>query len=139
MKSILMFIFALLLMPTQFAFSNELDRDLKNQQRLAQDLPQTLIVRINNISGDVAILNSNERLSTDARPDDSAFVTLKSTDTLRSELDRDSSTSGWFFFWGHHSYRYPTYRYWGYNYYYHPYYNYYNPYSNCYYYWYSWF
>ena len=125
------------------AFANELDQDVSNQQRMAKDLPRTLVVRVNDKTGEVAVLHSEKVLAQEAKLnlDDAKFVSVNSQG-MRSELDRDSSTSGWYFYWYNYSYYsnyyyYPAYYYGGYNYYYRPYYNYY--WNNCNYYWYRWY
>lgn len=108
------------------AQASELDNEneVKNQQRFAADLPQTLVVRVAQ-DGTRAVMHSNELLSKDVKVDGAKFVEMKATDRMGSELDKDSSTSGWFFYWTNYSWYYPTYAYYGYNYYYQPYYNYY--------------
>jgi hypothetical protein len=120
------------------AQANELDNEkqVTNAQRFAADLPQTLVVR-EDAQGNVAVFHSVEKLEagSPALLDDSKFVPMKKTDKM-SELDGDSSKSGWYFYWYNYSYSYPTYYYYGYSYAYQPYYNYY--YNNCYYRWYSW-
>ncbi len=120
------------------AQAGELDNEdqVKNAQRFAADLPQTLVVRVD-AAGKVAVLHSNEKLNAGATVDESKFVEMNATDTMRSELDKDSSSSGWYFYWNYYNYYYPTYYYYGYNYYYQPYYSYY--YNNCQYYWYRWY
>jgi hypothetical protein len=118
------------------AHANELDNEnqVKNAQRLAAHLPQTLVVR-EDANGNVAVLHSAEKLVPGVKLDDSKFVQMNKTDKMK-ELDGDSSASGWYFFWYNYSYSYPTYYYYGYTYYYRPYYSYY--YNNCQYRWYNW-
>lgn len=127
--------FALLiaLLVAPFAQANELDNEksVTNAKRLAANLPQTLVVR-KDAQGNVSVLHSNKALKPGAKLDDSKFVAIKNTD--KQELDRDSSTSGWYFYWNNYSYSYPTYYYYGYNYNYRPYYSYNYGYYNYYYY-----
>lgn len=131
--------FALLiaLLVAPFAQANELDNEksVTNAQRLAAKLPQTLVVR-KDAQGNVSVLHSNKALKPGAKLDDSQFVAVKNTDK-QSELDNDSSTSGWYFYWNNYSYSYPTYYYYGYTYNYRPYYSYSYGYYN--YYWYRWY
>lgn len=120
------------------AQANELDNEnqVKNVQRLAAGIPQTLVVRTD-ANGQVAVLHSAEKLEAGAQLDDSKFVPMKANQKMaKSELDNDSSKSGWYFYWYNYSYSYPTYYYYGYSYYYQPYYNYY--YNNCNYQYYGW-
>ena len=120
--------------------ARELDNEtqVKNAQRLAANLPQTLVVK-EDANGTISVFHSASNLKPGAESslDDSLFVNMKATDSM-SELDRDSSTSGWYFYWNRNNYWYPTYYYYGYRYYYQPYYSYYNYYNNCSYRWYGW-
>lgn len=125
-----------LLLPVS-AISSELDNEPKNQERLAQNLPQTLVVRVNTIDGTTSVLHSKEALVPGAADlANATFVEMKATDTMQ-ELDSDSSTSGWYFYWYNYNYAYPAYYYYGYTYYYQPYYSY--AWGNYYYYWYRWY
>ncbi|MGZ3693885.1 MAG: hypothetical protein ACXWQO_06765 [Bdellovibrionota bacterium] len=136
-----MVLLALALMaPMASVYANELDNDnqVANAQRHAADLPQTMVMQVNKTTGAVAVLHSNAKLA--AKPMDfkgAKFVAMKATDKTRGELDNDSSSSGWYFYWNNYSYAAPTYYYYGYQYSYQPYYNYYNPYNNCNYYYYG--
>jgi hypothetical protein len=115
----------------------ELDNEdqITNQRRMAENLPQTLVVRVNKIDGSVAVLHSKEALSEATDLSAAKFVEMKNTDAM-NELDGDSSASGWYFYWYNYNYAYPTYNYYGYQYYYQNYYSY--AYANYYYYWYRW-
>ncbi len=120
--------------------NGELDNEeqIKNAQRMAKDLPQTLVVKKDAL-GNVSVLHSKELLAEGAQIDETKFVDLKDTDGKRGELDGDSSASGWYFYYNYYfnySY-YPTYYYGNYYYYYQPYNNYY--YNNCWYSWYRWY
>src|SRR6218665_1278912 len=132
----LLTVLALAVLALPLAQANELDNEnqVKNAQRLAADLPQTVVVR-EDASGNVAVMHSAEKLAAAAAQlDDSKFVAVKKAG---KELDGDSSKSGWYFYWYNYSYNYyPAYYYSGYNYYYQPYYNY--SYNNYTYYYYSW-
>lgn len=140
MKSILLALFLSLLLPAPSIQANELDHEdqIKNAQKHSADLPQTLIVRKSKLDGSVAVHHSMRRLApqSSASPKNFKYVPMKSTDRVRNELDRDSSKSGWYFYWYAYSFYQPAYYYWGYNYYYQPYYTvYYYPYTYTYYWW----
>lgn len=129
---------ALTLAPFTAFAGGELDNETKNAKRIAaQYLPQTLVVKVD-AAGAVSVLHSNDALVAGANTllDDSKFIPMKNTDSMK-ELDKDSSTSGWYFWWYNQSYNYPAYNYYGYSYYYQPYYNY--SYNGCNYYWYRWY
>lgn len=133
---------ALFAAPMATVYANELDNEdqVKNARRHATDLPQTLVMKVNKSTGAVEVLHSNKKLS--AKPqnfDDRMFKGMKKTDKQRGELDNDSSSSGWYFYYNNYNYSYPTYYYYGYNYSYQSYYNYYNSYNNCNYYYYRWY
>lgn len=132
---------ALALAPMASVYANELDNEdqVRNARRHAGDLPQTLVMKVNKATGQVSVLHSNEKLAAKQIAfNDKAFKATKKTDKQRGELDNDSSSSGWYFYWNNYSYSYPTYYYYGYNYSYSAYYSYYNPYNNCNYYYYGW-
>jgi len=123
--------------------NDELDNE-KNvinaeQRALAQNLPATLVVRINKVDGSVSVLHSDKILTSadSSEVSDASFVEMKATDTMQKELDKDSSTSGWYFYWYNYSYTYPSYYYYGYTYNYQSYYNY--SWGNYSYYWYRWY
>jgi hypothetical protein len=133
----LLTVLALAVLALPVAQANELDNEnqVKNAQRFAADLPQTVVVR-EDAQGNVAVMHSSAKLiaGAEASLDDSKFVPVKKAG---KELDGDSSKSGWYFYWYNYNYSYyPAYYYYGYNYYYQPYYNY--SYNNYTYYWYSW-
>lgn len=131
----LLSVLALAVLALPVAHASELDNEnqVKNAQRFAADLPQTVVVR-EDASGNVAVLHSAEKLTAEAQIDESKFVPVKKAG---KELDADSSKSGWYFYWYSYNYSYyPAYYYSGYNYYYQPYYNY--SYNNYTYYYYRW-
>ena len=131
-----------LILPAAFVQANELDNEngVKNAQRHAADLPQTMVMQVNKTTGQVSVLHSDKKLAAKAMDFSKAkFTAMKATDKQHKELDNDSSSSGWYFYWNNYSYSYPTYYYYGYTYYYQSYYNYYNPYNNCNYYYYRWY
>lgn len=133
----LLTILALAALALPVAQANELDNEnqVKNAQRFAADLPQTVVVR-EDAQGNVAVMHSPAKLTAGSESliDDSKFVPVKKAG---KELDSDSSKSGWYFYWYNYNYSYyPAYYYYGYNYYYQPYYNY--SYNNYTYYYYSW-
>ena len=141
MKKLFAIMALALLVPAFTVHASELDNEnkIKNAKRLAANLPQTLVVKKDLTTGVVSVFHSADLLKegTPVQLDDSKFVPMKATDSMRQELDQDSSTSGWYYYWYNYSYSYPTYNYYGYNYYYQPYYNY--SYNNCNYYWYRWY
>jgi hypothetical protein len=144
MKNLLLILSFALLAPFTVAHAaGELDNEdqVKNARRFAADLPQTLVVRVNQNDGKVSVLHSDTLLPAGQELgfEGARFTEVKVTEGMRQELDGDSSTSGWYFFWNNYNYYYPTYYYYGYNYYYQPYYSYYNYYQNCNYYWYRWY
>jgi hypothetical protein len=140
MKSVLVALMLSLLIPASPVQANELDREdqIKNAERHAADLPQTLIVRKNKLDGSVAVHHSLRKLApeTSSAPKHLKYVPMKATDRVRNELGGDSSKSGWFFYWYAYSYYQPAYYYFGYNYYYQPYYTFhYQKYVYTYYWW----
>lgn len=139
MKKLLSMMALALLASVGTVHAGELDNEdqVKNAQRYASDLPQTVVVR-KDADGTVSVMHSASLLPAGTKQvDDSKFVKMAANDKLRGELDGDSSSGNWFFYWNYNNYSYPSFNYWGYNYYYQPYYNYYNGYSN--YYFYRWF
>lgn len=108
------------------------------QIQLGQALPKTVIIRIKAGTNEAEVLHSASALpandSSKALVSTSSFVKLDKDGKMVGELDRDSSSSSWFFCYPY-SY-YPYYNYCGYNYYYAPYYSYY--YSGYYYSYYGW-
>jgi hypothetical protein len=127
----------LLIAPYAPAFAGELDNEerVKNAQRLAQNLPQTLVVRVSE-SGSVAVMHSNESLPGGAGMESGAFVEMTASDRMRGELDGDSSSSGWYFYWNNFSYTQPVYFFYGFHFYYQPYHSFH--YNNHWYHWYRW-
>lgn len=117
------------------AHAGELDNEksVTNEQiQLAQDLPATLVIRVNESTKEVEVLHSKDRLATDEATKNTVVNSgeFKKMDVkgqmTGSELDQDSSRSSWYFCWPTYNYYYPTYYYYGYQY----------NYSN--YYWYNW-
>ncbi len=120
-----------LLSPGFYAQANELDNEVVNAERGALSLPQTLVTR-KDAGGQVAILHASERLA--KTPANFSANAFQVNNTTKAELDRDSSRSGWYFYWNYYGANYysqPTYYYGGYNYTYVPYYSYYNYQQNC--------
>ena len=106
------------------ASANELDSEagVINEQALrSKDLPQTIVVRVNESTGEAAVLNLSARLAPSVANAD--MVVSKHSEEFKSvpvsgvsELDRNSSASSWYV-WYDYSYWYaPTYYYWGYTY-----------------------
>lgn len=147
MKKLLSIMALALLASASSAFAGELDSEeqVKNAERLAADLPQTLVVRVNEKDGSVAVLHSKEKLpaGVEAKFEDAQFQVVANNTPPQNELDRDSSASGWYFYWNYnYSYNYgfngyPYYYYYGYNYQYSQYYSYYNAYNYYRYYYYG--
>lgn len=141
MKKYLSILALALLASVSVAQAGELDNEdgIKNAQRFASDLPQTVVVK-KAADGSTSVLLSKDLIAKGTQTlDESKFVAMAANQKIRGELDGDSSSGNWFFYWNNYSYNYPTFNYWGYNYYYQPYYNYYNPYNYSYYYFYRWF
>ncbi len=134
---------------TSYAAETELDREssvINEQSARAMDLPGTVIVRVNEATGEASVLEVSARLAADANAAkevatlSDSFRTIPASGIMAintvAELDRNSSTSSWYA-WYNYGYSYtPTYYYWGYSYAYSNYYNY-NWYGYSYY-WYRW-
>lgn len=137
---------------TSVSFASELDNEssvINEQSARAKDLPGTVVVRVNEATGEASVLEVSERLVADAldmkgakavASMDAEFRAIPASGILSSlksnELDRNSSSSSWYA-WYNYSYAYaPTYYYWGYTYAYTNYYAY-NWYGYAYY-WYRW-
>lgn len=126
-----------LLASVSVAQANELDNEVKNAQRFAAELPQTVVVRTD-AAGVVSVMHSKDLLpGAPAELADANFFTVAANDRVKGELDGDSSTSGWYFYWNYYNYSYPSFYYYSYNFYYQPYYSY--SYNNCYYTYYRWY
>jgi hypothetical protein len=141
MKKLLSILALALLASASTVQAGELDNEgqISNAKAHALDLPQTVVVR-KDADGTVSVLHSTELLPAGpVKFDDSKFVKMASNAKMKGELDGDSSSGNWFFYWGNNNYFYPTFNYWGYNYNYQPYYNYYNNYNYSNYYFYRWF
>lgn len=122
----------------QSAFANELDREssvINEQSARAKDLPGTVVVRINDATGEASVLEVPERLAADVNEAksiaamSSAFRAIPASGIVEfnsstSELDRNSSTSSWYAWYNYGYYYTPTYYYWGYTYSYSNYYSY---------------
>lgn len=111
--------------------AQELDNEAQvtNEQiALSKDIPATLVVRTNEATGEVQILHSNAKLAGDASSTAAVagaqFAKVDASAISNGELDKDSSSSSWYFCFNR-SYSYPAYYYGGYNYSY----NYYNSYN----------
>ena len=123
---------------SNLAFAGELDNEQgtinQEQRNLSADLPSSVVVRVDSRDNSLAVLQSKDFISQDkaANVTSADFQAVKSTD--RGELDQNSSTSGWYFYFNNH-WNCPSYYYGGYNYYYQPYYAYTYGYYSYYYYW----
>ncbi|MDR3608190.1 MAG: hypothetical protein P4M08_12535 [Oligoflexia bacterium] len=112
------------------AFSGELDNEGQatnvEQRSLAADLPATVVVRVAKDTHEVSVLQAKAALAATpasvSQVADSAFLKVASTDQIAgSELDHDSSTNSWFFYFNNCSYWNPSFYYGGYNFYYYNY------------------
>ncbi len=113
------------------AHANELDNEAQvtnETKALSKELPQTLVIRSNPATGEVQVMHTDSRLAADMSATvavaNSAFLkTDLSQSQTGAELDRDSSSSSWYFCWNN-GYNYPYYGYGGYNFAYNYYYGY---------------
>ena len=112
------------------SMASELDNESSviNEQALrAKDLPATVIVRVNEKTGEAAVLETSERLSQDVAG--ASLVAQKEFKTIAAnglvkELDQLKSTSSWYAWFNLGYYYAPTYYYYNYSYNYRPYYSY---------------
>ncbi|MDX9730565.1 MAG: hypothetical protein RBT63_02235 [Bdellovibrionales bacterium] len=111
------------------ALANELDNEtlVANEQALrAKDLPATVVVRVNDTTGETSVLELQSELS----PNQASITQIASlagdfkTITAQGELDHDSSTASWYVWFNFGRFYAPTYHYWGYRYHYTNYYTY---------------
>ncbi len=116
------------------AHAGELDKEqtfTTEQVELAKNLPATLVVRVKTATQEVEVLHSSKVIEpTEASKElvsTSSFekIDVKGGMTGVSELDKDSSSSSWYFCFPNYNYYYPSYNYYGYNYSYSNYYSYY--------------
>lgn len=117
--------------PTAHAGELDDETDVTNRQvELAQDLPQTLVVRVSEDESETAVLHMDEALPADASIQETIakleFTRITPGAASAHELDQDGSRSSWYFYFNYWNYRWPTYSYYGYHY----------SYQN--YYWYRW-
>ena len=140
MKQMILAVIALQLMNTSYAATGgELDNENgvvnAEQRNLAANLPATVVVRVDTRDNTVSVLQSKEVIGKDqaASVVSASFQPMQASEKL--ELDQNSSTSGWYFYFNYYNYSYPSYYYYGYNYSYQPYYTYNYGYYNYYYYW----
>lgn len=121
----------------QFSYANELDHEalvINEQSARAKDLPGTVVVRINEATGEASVLEIPERLAADATEAKaiaamgSEFRAIPASGIIElntaTELDRNSSTSSWYAWYNYGYFYTPTYYYWGYRYTYSNYYRY---------------
>lgn len=130
---------------TNFSNANELDQDVANQNR--QELKGTVILRIDTRTNEISSVAISEL---DVKSKEEAIALAKTasykdhkSDRLRTELDDETGSSSWYWYYGgypyysypyySYAYYYPTYYYYGYS--YNPYYSYNYGYYN--YYWYG--
>lgn len=96
------------------------DRTVSNVVQKPQALPATLVVRVDSRDQSVAVLHSKEFINSSdvAQVINKEFQPMNTEQVALNELDKDSSTSGWYFWlWGA-NYSNPCYGYngWWYNY-----------------------
>ena len=119
------------LLPIESQAQGELDNETTitaEQAQLAANLPATLVVRTNTATGAVEVMHSDVRLeaneSSRAAVEAGRFTAMDVRGSMTGELDRDSSSSSWYFCYPNYNWHYPTYYYGGYSYGYSNYYNY---------------
>lgn len=96
--------------------------------------PRTVIVRVEKATGAVSMAQTDDLIESNAA---NSVVSKEYKPAQKlDELDRDSSTSGWYYYYGAYQWAAPTYYYYGSYYTYTPYYFY--EYSFYYYYFYRW-
>lgn len=141
MRTLLLAASALVLAFGLNARANELDNEKTvstEQIQAAQALPKTVVVRIKAGTNQAEVLHINDALAKDEATkmmvSTSSFTKLDASGKMAGELDKDSSSSSWYFCCP--NYYYPTYYYWGYQYTYVSYYSYY--YAGYYYNYYGW-
>lgn len=124
------------------AMAGELDNEkaVVNEEALrAKDLPATVIVRVNDKTGEASVLETSKTLSQDSASQIAVANMggeFKAVSNTVKEIDQMKSTSSWFVWFNVASYFVPTYYYYGYTYSYRPWYSYsYYGYS---YHWYRW-
>jgi hypothetical protein len=123
------------------AQAGELDNEstvINEQAARAKELPGTVVVRVNEKTGEAAVLETSAALSVDDAGKNALLgAEFKALPKVAAELDQSSSTSSWFGWYPRGYYRAPVYYYAGYNYAYRTYYSYsWYGYS---WYWYRWF
>ena len=97
MRSVLFSVtIALALTGGALAHAGELDNEASvtnEQMRLAQDLPQTLVIRSDKDGNEVAVMQLSQKLNPEASAlvSKGAFVKMALGQTIKGELDRDSS------------------------------------------------
>lgn len=133
--------FSLLGLSAQAASELDNEKTITTEQiELARNLPRTLVLRVKEGSKQAEVLHVNEKLTDNAATKKqlatATFIKLDSNGKMVGELDRDSSSSSWYFWCGYNNWYYPNYYYWGYRYNYSMYYGYY--YGGYNYYYYGW-
>jgi hypothetical protein len=126
------------------ANAGELDSEngiTNKQAQIAESLPGSVIVRVEQATGRVAVLHADQKLETDAASvsqvvNSKEFVQMDVKGNMTGELDRDSSRSSWYFCFNNWSWGYPTYYAYGYSFAYTNYY--WNNWGGYSYYWYYW-
>ena len=103
--------------------AGELDNEraiTSEQVQLAQALPASVVIRVNEATKAVEVLHSNAKFGTDqatqAAVASAQFTKMDVKGSMVGELDRDSSRSSWYFCFPNYNYYYPTYYYYGYSY-----------------------
>lgn len=101
------------------------------QIQLGQDLPRTTVIRMRAGTNEAEVFHSTAALpasdNVKALVSSSSYLNLDSNGRQLGELDRDGSSSAWYFYYPYYYYPYsyyPYYSYYGYRYAYVPYYSY---------------
>ncbi len=142
LSTIILAICALLSASPPAHATDELDREtrIKNAKRLlAENLPKAVVVRVENERENIAVLHSSNSLAPENLESvlKGEFEPMKASEMIFGELDRDSSSNSWYFYFWNSQPWLPAFYYYGFNFYYRPYYSYYaQPYW---YHWYRWY
>lgn len=125
------------------AFGAQENGQSQEQLQHAKDLPGTVVVRIDDKTGEASVLELSATLEVNADNvqaigENGAFQPIQTAraELPAGELDQNSSSSSWYAWYNYGYFYRPTYYYWGYRYTYSTYYTY-NWYGYSYY-WYRW-
>lgn len=129
MRSLLVIILTALIGPMAYAGLKDDKTVSQEQKQLAQNLPATVVVRVHDQTKKIQVRPTKEALPANQQAvqqiADQDFRDMQASDRVSGEeLDRDSSTSSWFFYFYNWNPYLPTFYYGGYNFNYAPYYTY---------------